>query len=208
MKIIKSLFILSILLMFIFLSIILISNGRAAYKKNILSVKRAVALIICLCLTITAIALFGDYVYPFERNVNLVLVASFDVAEGYELEYAGERFWHGAYEEYGIYPASMWWSPDNGRDIIGVDWPPLALNRNNYIISYGQKVESLSYNVWDKAHPKNYGAFEGHVILSEEFDASKVYIYRIPKVRIDIDHSAWNEEITAGGTRFYSQKTD
>ena len=60
----------------------------------------------------------------------------------------------------------------------------------SYVITYGQKIDKLTYNVWDTIDfPIRTGAKVGHMTLDEEFSPRMVYIYRIPKLRIENDRS-------------------
>lgn len=141
------------------------------------------------CIAVLCFALLGDYVYPFERTIKPKLVAEFEVPEGYEAESPGNPFWHGAYEAYGLYAESLWFNPYNTLESkYGFAWPPMNLKKYSYIITYGQKIKSLSYNVWDTIdEPFRTGAKAGHMILEETFIPEKVYVYQIPKLRIDND---------------------
>jgi len=85
-----------------------------------------------------------------------------------------------------LHAESFYYNPQKG--IYGFDRTILNFERYSYIITYGQKIEKLSYSVWDVIDtPIFTGAKVGHMFLEEEFNPSKVYIYRIPKIRIEND---------------------
>jgi len=166
------------------------------YTKN-LGRKHVVIAVCFVCVLVFALICFGDYVYPFERKVEPVLIAEFNVPEEYELKYPGQKFWHGAYGAYGLYAESFYFNPNNSNSIYGFGWPPMDFNRYCYIITYGQRIQSLTYNVWETIEePIRTGAKVGHMILCDEFSPEKVYVYRIPKVRIENDindiNSRWD----------------
>ncbi len=188
MKIIQSIIVLVLLVFLVFASvkciIATIKHCKQKSKKPIVHFRT----IVCVTITMLNIVFIGDYIYPFERPLMPVLIAEFDVPKAYELDYPGEKFWHGAYEAYGIYGESLYFDTDNRQSLYGFGWPPMDFKTYNYIITYGQEIESLSYNVWDVIDtPIRTGAKAGHMVLAEEFSPSKVYVYRIPKIRIDND---------------------
>lgn len=93
--------------------------------------------------------------------------------------------WYAIYEEYGLGVDSRF----NQQTISWVEWPELDLERYTYIVSFGREMTSLSYNVWESRQPAilDLGtSFKiGIAEFGEEIDTSLVYIYRIPKMRID-----------------------
>lgn len=93
--------------------------------------------------------------------------------------------WYAIYEEYGLGTESRY----NQNTISWVDWPELDLENYTYIISFGREITSLSYNIWEsKGMPlldlgTNFKV--GEVEFAEKVDTSLVYVYQIPKMRID-----------------------
>lgn len=160
-------------------------------KARILSVpsrKSAVLAVICCIVTIAAIVCLKDYIYPFERNVKFTLFASLDIPEEHHLTSAGNNFWHAAYEEYGLYAESKYFDPKEAISYLGFKWPKMDFENHTYIITYGQQLVSLSYNVWEEIDiPIRTGAKVGHATLSDDFNPNKVYVYEIAKIRIDND---------------------
>ena len=62
----------------------------------------------------------------------------------------------------------------------------MDLENYTYIITYCQQIDSLSYNVWDTIDSPTYtGAYAGYMDLCDEIDPLAIYIYRIPKIRIN-----------------------
>lgn len=197
MNLIRSLLVFAFLLVFVITSIMYVVGCVNRYHKNVLKGGHVIVAVGLVCITWLCIVWFGDYVYPFERNLKPVLIAEFDVPVGYELEYPGQKFWHGAYEEFGFYAESRYFNPDNRNSIYGFGWPPMDFDRHCYIITYGQKIQTLSYNVWETIdEPIRTGAKVGHMVLDKEFIPQKVYVYQIPKVRIENDindiNSCWD----------------
>lgn len=181
-----------VLLFFIVLVVIcvrLIITCKKNRSKGCLKRKHVALMLFCISFAAFCLLSFGEYIYPFERKLNPVLIAEIDVPKGYELEYPGQKFWHGAYEAYGLHAESLYYNPNNRDDPYGIWMVPMDFQRYSYIITYGQKIESLSYNVWETIDaPVRTGAKEGHIVLSEEFHPEKIYIYQIPKMRIDNGH--------------------
>lgn len=188
MNIVKSAGILLLLLIFlIFVGFYLIRWLREIRDKS-LKKQTIIGLVCWICTLITGTALVGDYVYPFERNVPYTLIAEFEVPSEYELAYPGQQFWHGAYKEYGIWSGSFYFDAESMDSKFGFGWPPMDFDHYNYIITYGQEIKQLSYNVWDEIDtPYRTGAKVGHMFLEEAFSPEKVYIYRIPRIRIEND---------------------
>ena len=179
----------------IFCSVILARCIKAIYVHK--SFVLIILMLFCACVVLLSVVLLGDYVYPFERDLHPMLIAEFDVPNGYELDYPGQKFWHGAYEQFGLYAQSQYFDPTENQSIYGFGWPPMDFDKYCYIITYGQKIESLSYNVWETIDtPIRTGAKVGHMVLEKDFSPSKVYIYQSPKIRIENDindiNSRWD----------------
>lgn len=188
MDMVKSGVVLLCLLLMVIFSITLVVKRANKYRNGHLTKTDTIYVISFSCLTIICWILFGNYIYPFERTLEPVLIAEFDVPEEYHLDYPGQRFWHGAYEEYGLYAESFYFNPDDTQSVYGFGWPPMNFKKYNYIITYGQSIKKISYNVWDTIdEPVRTGAHAGHMVLEDEFKPEKVYVYQIPKIRIEND---------------------
>lgn len=191
MYIIKSLGVLVFLIALVATCVLLVAKCIKKHREGCLKKTHVLVVLCSICLTVVCLLNMGAYAYPFERTLEPVLIAEFDVPEGFELEYPGQKFWHGAYEEYGLYAESFYFNPNNTNSIYGFGWPPMDFERYCYVITYGQKIEALSYNVWETIdEPIRTGAKVGHMVLKEEFSPEKVYVYQIPKVRIENDINA------------------
>lgn len=192
MYILRSIMVLLFILALLVASIYLVNKYRVYKKNGIHHLKYSLSMLLCVLCTVIFIVLFGDYTYPFERTLHPILIAEFQVPEGYEHEYPGERYWHGAYKKWGLYAESFYFNPEN-TDPYGIGWPPMDFDNYSYIITYGQKIKSLSYNVWDVIeYPFMTGAKVGHMILEDEFSPDTVYIYQIPLIRIENDRNDMN----------------
>ena len=160
---------------------------RAVRNKDV-TWRLALSLFLALCIALPSFVFLGDYTYPFERTLHPKLIAEVDVPERFKARKPGDPFWHGAYQAYGLCASSVWFDPYETQSKYGFAWPPMDYAHHNYIITYGQKIKSLSYNVWDMIYiPIRTGAKVGHMRLEETFIPEKVYIYQIPKVRIEND---------------------
>lgn len=190
MNIIKSIVVLCILItLIIFATITVIRTIKKCINREH-SPLRIVMTILLVLFTSLFVVFLSDYVYPFERNIDPVLVAEYDVPEEYLLAYPGQKHWCGAYEKYGLYAESFNFDTDSKVSMYGFEWPDMDFENYSYIITYGQKIESLSYNVWDTIDlPVRTGAKVGHMILDDTFAPEKVYVYQIPKMRIDNDRN-------------------
>lgn len=184
MHVIKSLVVLLVLISLCILSWHIV-KVHILYKP---SRKGAVLAVACCVITLAGVLCLKDYVYPFERSVKFTLFASLDIPEEHRLPSAGSEFWHAAYEEYGLYAESKYFNPKETVSDLGFEWPQMDFEKHAYIITYGQQLVSLSYNVWEEIDiPIRTGAKVGHATLSDDFDPSKVYVYEIAKIRIDND---------------------
>lgn len=174
------LFLLSIIAATIVMIVKIINRRHNTHDKTLIR-----KTIICSAIAIVSVIFLGTYTYPFERTLDPILIAEVNLDEEHAIAYPGDISWHGAYEKYGFYAGSAYFSYDESTR-HGFSWPEMDLNNHCYIVTYGQKIDSLTYNIWDKIkYPIRTGAYSGHVQLNEEFAPQKVYIYQIPKIRIE-----------------------
>lgn len=152
------------------------------YKDRSLTIKRSILTLLLLVITCLSWFGFSQYIYPFDRTLTPVLVAELEVSEKYVLDNPEGRFWRGAYK--GMWGESFWFDP-NDTEHFGATMPQLDYKNHCYVITYGQKIETLSYNAWDIIDMT--GAKAGYITYQEEFYPSSVFIYEIPKIRIDND---------------------
>lgn len=94
--------------------------------------------------------------------------------------------WHAVYEAYDGYPGT-WVHPHEYHQTQAIDeWPEMDLKNYTYIITYCQEIKSLSHYMWRENNvPTSTGAKEAHLVLEEKVQPLTVYIYRIPKMRIN-----------------------
>ena len=147
--------------------------------------------VLCFVLAFIVVAAFyanlWEYIYPFERTVNLELYAVIDIPEEHTLS---RPDWHAIYEKWGIHSGSKWMDTESVLQPHwrGFVWPDMDFENHTYIVSYGQALVTLTYNVWDTVdYPYRTGAKAGHPVFSDVFEPNKVYIYEIEKMRIDND---------------------
>ena len=188
MNIVKSIIVMGILYISVCLSVYSLIKCAIMYRQKMAKRIHIVTALLIICIMVLGIVFLGDYVYPFERVLEPVLYAEIIVPEEYVLDYPGQKFWHGAYEQYGLHAESFYFDPDDPNSIYGFGWPPMDFKHHSYIFTYVQKIDYISYNVWETIdEPIRTGAKVGHMILDEEFSPEKVYIYQIPKIRIEND---------------------
>lgn len=185
-KIIKSIFVVIFLLVLVIFSAAIIYRCALKKRKCVLT-KKNILCCICLCLcTVLCLAVFSNYAYPFERFIEMTLIAEIDIPYNNALE--APRFWRAAYAADGLHSSSKHFAIDEKSSHLGFEWPDMDYENYTYIITFGQKAVSLSYNIWETIdNPTLTGAYAGHMILEEEFNPNKVYIYQICKMRIDND---------------------
>lgn len=192
--IVKSICVFVILLALLIVSTMCIARCVKRYYNHVLKKSHVIFTVCLVFIAFISVVLFGDYVYPFERKLNPVLYAEFEVPEEYALPGPGAKFWRGAYEAYGGFPASMYFDPDEDMSMYGIAWPLMDFEHFSFIITYGQKIDTLSYNVWDEIdEPFSTVTKAGHITFKEEFSPRMVYIYQIPKLRIDNDFREFNK---------------
>ena len=140
---------------------------------------------ICL-LTIMLVLLMGNYAYPFERNLDPQLVATIQVSPEHSPYKYNREEWHTVYEAYGSHEGTWLHSHEYYMTKSKNEWPEMDLENYTYIITYCQKIDSLTYNIWENIDsPLPSPAKEGHMKLHDEIDPLAIYIYRIPKMRIN-----------------------
>ncbi|MBE6686111.1 MAG: hypothetical protein E7591_02660 [Ruminococcaceae bacterium] len=185
MNILKSILVLIALSMLVVISFKTTKHLIHNIRSNRRYIKSIICTVIVSILTVYAILSYGIYIYPFEKNVELVLVKEYTLPkqDNYEILYG--KKWCGVYKADGSKPASFIFKPEK----YDYDFENLEFDLDNYtyIVTYAQKAESLSYNVWDTIKkPVNTGAKEGHIVFKEEYNERKVYIYKIKdNIRID-----------------------
>ena len=182
----KSLIVAIVLLLIAFFTVVFILRAVNTHKDIWLRLKYSLAASVLAVLLVLGIHIYGLNLYPFERQLDPVPFAAFSVPEEFELDYPGQKFWTGAYKIGNR--ESMYFDVHDNMSMYGFPWPPMDFEHFSYIITYGQKIESLSYNAWDMIDiPVQTGAIAGRMVLNEEFNPEMVYIYSIPRLPIEND---------------------
>ena len=198
---VRSLVIISLILAAFIGSFLLVRHclimSRTHALKPMILVRNIVLCVVAIAFTVSFTVCAADYTYPFERSVKFEKIATIDIPPDNALNPEFPPFWHAAYAQYGLYPSSFYFSVENSHSVIdkGFQWPEMDFENHTYIITYCHELESLSYNVWEtiKITGVHTGAKAGYAVLSEEIDPCKVYIYEIPKIRIDNDRNLSTE---------------
>ena len=128
------------------------------------------------------------YTNPNDQVIKPQLFHSIRLEENVSIPYPGLP-WHSIYEQYGLYAESFFIGPNDETDHhFGFIWPEMDFRHHTYIVSYGWEIESLSYNIWETLdYPVRTGACVGHVVYAGDFQSNMVFIYELPKIRIEHD---------------------
>lgn len=163
--------------------IIAIIKHREIKEKN----KIICFCIICIC-ALLLISHLLKYTNPCDKVITPQLFHSIRLEDDVSIPYPGLP-WHAIYEQYGLYAASFFIEPDDETDHhFGFTWPEMDFKHHTYIVSYGWEIESLSYNIWETLdYPIKTGACVGHVVYTGDFQSNMVFIYELPKIRIEHD---------------------
>lgn len=189
MNTIKSVLVILFLLVMLSLSVCLIRHCVYTHRQAKLKILKCVTAITCCILTIMAVFFLGNYVYPFERPLEPELIATMEVQhEVLPCGSNGCKPWYAVYGQYEILPDSRFGEYEYYRDKCATQWPEYDLEHYTYIVAFCQQIDTLSYNVWDTVdYPLRTGAKDGHIVFQDEIHPTKIFIYRIPKMRIDND---------------------
>ena len=189
LNIVKSLLVLLLILLVVVYNVLLIIKFIFKYKQHELKKSFVIKFTCFFIASLLFVFAFGDYVYPFERELHPVCIEEITLPAKHEFDYPGQKYWHGAYEKYGLYADSFNFDSSEKVDhVYGFEWPDMDFKHYSYVITYGQKIEKLTYNVWDTIdHPIRTGAKIGHMTLDEEFYPNKIFVYQILKMRLDHD---------------------
>lgn len=188
MNIIKSTLVIITIFLLLVISIVSLKQIAAISHTNAPVIKKRVFAFIMCFVTVLSIIVFKDYTYPFERKVNFEHFATITIPPENELKTPGAVYWRAAYEAHGLYAESFYFNPTESTSPLGFRWPEMDFKNHTYIITYGQELLSLSYNVWETIDiPIKTGAKAGYAVLSNEFHPDKVFIYELPRIRIEND---------------------
>lgn len=174
MYLVKSFFVVIVLLGFLWYSLILLREFIYAYQQASPYLSKGIKCGIIAIITMCAFLCGRNYMWPFDRNVKMETVVTVTDAEEYD-RFSG--MWFGVYEG----------SISFHKNYID-EWIDLDLANYSYIVSFGRPVESLTYNVWEKMQgPYQSNIYSGHAELGDATQPMIIYIYRIPRIRIDND---------------------
>ena len=186
MNIIKSLAVIILLVCSIIIAVIKVRRCVVSFREGNTLGHNWIQALLIFVLAIVLICCFGKYTYPFDRTLEPELVSTIHVSpEHSPYRYAREE-WHAVYGSYGWKPGTWIHPYEHYMKYSEEIWPEMDLENYTYIITYCQQIESLSYNVWDTIDSPTYtGAYAGYMVLRDEIDPLAIYIYRIPKMRIN-----------------------
>lgn len=121
------------------------------------------------------------------RIVKVELVAELTVTNRLIPENV-EPSWQGIYGEIdGKSEAYYFFAGCVGHDYIkNNELPELDLDNYTYILSFGRKINFITYYVWDTlGRMYRYDTKSGYPIFYGDFHNNKVYLYRLKRMRID-----------------------
>lgn len=159
-----------------------------AIKCSEKNYNKCIRLIIYCTISILMVFHLQKYTDPDDRIIIPHLYHTVTLPIEENMSYPGLP-WHAIYEQYGLYSSSFFIEPTDEYDgQLGFKWPNMDFSNHTYIVSYGWEIEHVSYNVWETIDfPIRTGACVGHVLYSGDFHPDKVFIYELPKIRIDHD---------------------
>ena len=129
-----------------------------------------------MCLVITVLVRFLLSLFEFQLEPEFVAEIELDPS------YSGRIYqdWHTVYEAYDGSPGT-WVHPHEYYQSKSInEWPEMDLENYTYIITYGSRIDSLSYKVF---FGEEHGIKEGIMIFSQDHDPRTIFVYRIPKMR-------------------------
>ena len=121
------------------------------------------------------------------RIVKVELVAELTVTNRLIPENA-EPSWQGIYGEIdGKSEAYYFFAGCVGYDYMkNIELPELDLDNYTYALSFGRKINFITYYVWDTLGGMyRYDTKSGYPVFCGDFHNDKVYLYRLKKMRID-----------------------
>ncbi len=123
---------------------------------------------------------------PFTRSLDPELIAEIRLDPSYFPKGVQNQPWHAVYGAYDGHNGTWVHHHEYCMERSLDPWPEMDLENYTYIITYDRKIESLSYYIWRENNTPVYtGAKEGILEYSEEVEPLMVFVYRIPKMRIN-----------------------
>lgn len=184
MWVVNSFIIASVLLGMILLCVALVAKFKQTQAFFVTKRKRVLKICICLvvCLgTVVCNIILLPYIWPFNRKVSISRAIILDVHDVGLAPFVCAGEWYGVYGEVGLSVDSCTLHPSR------IDrWIEIDLQSYSYIVSYGQSIEDISYNIWDEIGG-TYGKCikKGYITFSNQFDPEKIFIYEIERIAID-----------------------
>lgn len=123
----------------------------------------------------------------FPRIVKVELVAELTVTNRLIPENV-EPSWQGIYGEIdGKSEAYYFFAGCVGHDYMkNIEVPELDLDNYTYVLSFGRKINFLTYYVWDTLGGMyRNDTKSGYPLFYGDFHNDKVYLYRLKRMRID-----------------------
>lgn len=173
-----------VFLFFAVLLTIMYLIGKAILHGKQKKWKPMIIKIICTVICFIVIIPFSRYAPPFNRTVPIKLIGAI------ELDYTSNDYWYCEFESHEPIDFQRRTGKFD-RSLFEANGIELDTDRYTYLISVGYEIEELNYNVWDIGS-RYYPVIDfwtdivfGTVVRSETRSESTVYIYRLPKMRID-----------------------
>lgn len=183
-NIIKSLLVLFVILIYVFLIFLLAKKLLFNKKSKIFSKIISVFLILLILVSVIYLA---KYTYPFDKKVSLELCEAITVPEGKPSGFAKD--WYTIYS-IPCFNGSFIVDSEHSVDNLKSFNPKHDFDLENYtyIIVFGAELVSFSVNVWDQYGPPiiDLGLEEklGKPVFSEGITPNTVYIYRINRMAV------------------------
>lgn len=142
--------------------------------------KAARMAVVSLLTLIVVLGLLCEYnCFPFEWPVKMELVATVDIEE--DADPIRNHRWYCVYGEYDGHNPSSLYHWDELEKYIDPDF-----DHYTYVVSYGKPIKALSYNIIKSVGgPYAEDIKQAHPVFGEPFDPWTIYIYKIPRLRID-----------------------
>ena len=167
---------------------------RRVQKKEGQWIPKLYHIILWCVFTLAACILFADYMNPFDRTIEVKLVAECKTSPDHTFVEPDNRNsrWHAAFTSSGLCPGSFWFNAEPDTYVQeqmsheGFVWPYMDFENHTYFISYGCPIESITYNVWNVIDTPHFTLVKaGYAEFGEGHYPNSVFIYEIDKMCID-----------------------
>lgn len=156
------------------------SNDEANSSKN------GKCCLIGLITVVVAITIFV-FLHSLERQLDPKFVGSVRLdPTQVSADRVAREPWHTVYEADDNCSGS-WYHPHEYYQSCAIDpWPEMDLENYAYIITYCRKIRFASYYLCREiVVPIRTGEKEAHLILADNVEPLTIYVYQIPKIRIN-----------------------